>query len=101
MNINKSFSYALEDKEWLKKFLIGLLVSYVPIVNFAWPGYITDIMHDVSNNQYSGLPEWDDFGDKFIKGLLITIAGLVYAWHLVPGSQRTIWLFLTVLILLI
>jgi hypothetical protein len=50
----------------------------VPILNFAWAGYIIDLLRNVINGDSQPLPEWSDFGDKFVKGFLITLAGLIY-----------------------
>lgn len=79
MNIGKSFSYPFEDNKWLSKLFIGALVSIVPILNFAWAGYLVDLVKNVMNRSVEPLPEWTEFGDKFMKGLLIWVAGLIYA----------------------
>ena len=79
MDIGKSFSYPFEDNKWLSKLIIGALVSIVPILNFAWAGYLIDLLKNVINKAAEPLPEWTDFGGKFMKGLLIWVAGLIYA----------------------
>lgn len=79
MDIGKSFSYPFEDDSWLTKLLIGALVSAIPILNFAWLGYIADLIKNVMDSASRPLPEWSDFGDKFVKGLLLWLAGVVYS----------------------
>jgi len=79
MDIGKSFSYPFEDNKWISKLIIGALVSIVPILNFAWAGYLVDLVKNVMNRAAEPLPEWTDFGDKFMKGLYIWVAGLIYA----------------------
>jgi hypothetical protein len=79
MDIGKSFSYPFEDEEWFTKFLLGAVVSAVPILNFAWTGYTVDILKNVIDGVSKPLPEWSDFGDKFVKGFLIWVAGLIYS----------------------
>jgi Protein of unknown function (DUF4013) len=79
MDIGKSFSYPFEDNNWLSKLLIGALVSAVPILNFAWLGYIAELIRNVMDGMSRPLPEWSDFGDKFVKGLLLTLAGVIYS----------------------
>jgi hypothetical protein len=79
MDIGKSFSYPFQDSKWLSKLIIGALVSIVPILNFAWAGYLVDLVKNVMNRSSEPLPEWTDFGDKFMKGLYIWVAGLIYA----------------------
>lgn len=79
MNIGKSFSYPFEDSKWLSKLFIGAIVSIVPILNFAWAGYLVDLVKNVINRDALPLPEWTGFGEKFMKGLFIVVAGFVYA----------------------
>jgi hypothetical protein len=79
MNINKSFTFPFEDKAWLSKLGIGALVSLVPILNFAWSGYMVELIRNVTNNTAEPLPNWDNFGKKFTEGLILVLVGLVYA----------------------
>ena len=79
MDIGKAFSYPFEDDEWLTKLFLGAIVSIVPILNFAWAGYTVDILRNVVDGVPRPLPAWSDFGDKFVKGFIIWIAGLIYA----------------------
>ena len=78
MDIGKSFSYPFEDDEWLTKLLLGALVSAVPILNFAWTGYTVDILRNVTDGISKPMPDWSEFGDKFVKGFLIWAAGFIY-----------------------
>jgi hypothetical protein len=79
MDFGKSFSYPFEDKNWLNKTIIGAIVTAVPIVNFAWAGYGIDLLKNVLRGDPQPLPEWSDFGDKWVRGLMIFLASLVYA----------------------
>jgi hypothetical protein len=79
MDVGKSIGYVFEDKKWTNKLLIGMLVSIVPIVNFALFGWIIDIMKNVSQRQAEPMPEWNNFGDKFVKGLILFVVGLIYS----------------------
>jgi hypothetical protein len=79
MDVGKSIGYVFEDKKWTNKLLIGMLVSIVPIVNFALFGWIIDIMKNVSQRQAEPLPDWDNFGDKFVKGAILFVASLIYS----------------------
>lgn len=78
MDIGKSFSYMFEDEDWLKKILIGGIISLVPILNFAALGYYLDAMKKVMGGQEIPLPEWE-VGNHFMKGLFIFLAGLIYS----------------------
>ncbi len=79
MDVTKSITYIFQDKRWFTKLLIGWLVSLVPILNFAFTGYSTETIKNVENKREFPLPEWDDFGKKFVLGFYMWIAGLVYA----------------------
>lgn len=79
MDIGKSFSFPFEDNQWISKFGLGGLITMIPIVNFAWTGYMVELLRNVINGVSQPLPNWDDFGKKFMDGLLLTVAGLVYA----------------------
>jgi len=79
MNIGKSFSFMFEDKQWVSKLGLGALITFIPILNFAWTGYMVGVIRNVMNNEPEPLPNWDDFGKKLTDGLLLVVAGLVYA----------------------
>ena len=79
MDVGKSVGYVFEDQKWTNKLLIGMLVSIVPIVNFALLGWVIDIMRNVSKHEPFPLPEWDNFGEKFVKGAILFVASLIYS----------------------
>jgi len=79
MDIGKSLSYVFEDKRWFTKLILGLVISLVPILNFAWAGYATKVVGNVEKGEQEPLPEWDEFGEKFLWGLYFFIAGFVYS----------------------
>ena len=49
----------------------------VPILNFAWLGYLIGVLKNVSRGE-KALPLWDDFSDKFMDGLKLGVASLIY-----------------------
>jgi hypothetical protein len=79
MNINKAFSFPFEDKQWISKLGIGAVIGMVPILNFAWNGYLVGILRNVISNAEEPLPNWDNFEKKFMDGLILFAAGLVYS----------------------
>ncbi len=78
MDIGSSFSYMFQDENWLKKILIGGVVSLIPIVDFAAIGYLIQVIRNVRDGQPTPLPEWDQFGKYFMDGLWIFLIVLVY-----------------------
>ncbi len=79
MDIEKSFSFPFEDKEWSSKLGLGAAISLVPILNFAWYGYTVGILRNVMNNASEPLPTWEDLGKRFTDGLILFAAMLIYA----------------------
>lgn len=79
MDFGKAFNYPFEDERWLSKSLVGALVAAIPIINFAWMGYLIDVLKNVMAGDPRPLPEWGDFGDKWMRGFIIFLASLVYA----------------------
>ena len=79
MNLGKAFQYPFEDREWASKIGLGALISLVPILNFAMLGYILEVMRRVQHSDPTPLPGWDDLGKKFMDGLMLFLAGFVYA----------------------
>ena len=66
------------------KFLIGGLLSFVPIVNILAFGYLYRMSRAVRNSGQPVLPAWHDWSGLFLDGLRFTIVWLFY-W-LVPIS---------------
>lgn len=83
MDIGKSLSYMFDDENWLRKILIGGLIGLVPILNLALTGYILRTLKNVLAGAARPLPEWDDLGSDMVKGLLVTVAGMVYSLPLI------------------
>jgi hypothetical protein len=82
MDAGKSFSFPFEDRDWPSKLSLGALISIVPVLNFAWSGYLVGIIRNVMNNSTELLPTWDDLGKKFNEGLILFGASLIYAFPL-------------------
>ncbi len=56
MDIGKPFSFQFEDNQWISKLGIGAIVSAIPILNFAWSGYMVGILRNVMNGVKNPLP---------------------------------------------
>lgn len=82
MEIGRSITFAFEDQNWFSKLGVGALISFVPIVNFAWQGYLTRLTQNVTARQLHPLPTWDNFDQKLLDGLKLTGALLIYS---LPG----------------
>ncbi len=78
MDIGKAFSYVFDDEDWIKKVVIGGLLGIIPIVNFIVVGYALRLIRNVAEGAERPLPEWDNWGDDFVCGLLVAVAAFLY-----------------------
>lgn len=78
LDIGRSFTYMFEDESWIMKIVIGGILLFIPVVNFIVMGYVLEALKRSADGMDVPLPEWDDFGGKFVKGLMLFIIGLVY-----------------------
>ena len=79
MEMGKAFTYIFDDESWITKILIGGILGIIPIVNFAVLGYVVETIRNVAQGVEKPLPEWSEFGAKFVKGLVVLIIGFIYA----------------------
>ena len=83
MDWGSAFQFQFKDKDWLKKILIGGVMFIIPI--FGWLvilGYAVETAKNVKNGQDTPLPEWEDWGGRFMTGLLAFVTIFIYA---IPG----------------
>lgn len=79
MNIGLAFSYITSDRDWIKKVLIGGLLSLIPIIGgLIVAGFMMRIMRNVANNDPEPLPEWNDFGSDLVNGFLGAVGAIVW-----------------------
>ncbi len=86
MDIGKSFTYVFDDEQWVQKVVIGallLLASVIPIVNLFTAlvvvGYSLRVLKNVSDGLERPLPQWDNWGEDWVKGVLFLLGLLIYA----------------------
>jgi hypothetical protein len=61
----------------IAKVLIGGVLQIIPIVSFFSMGYILEC-YEQGAKKSEIMPEWTDWGNKFVNGLLIAIISLIY-----------------------
>jgi hypothetical protein len=83
MDTGKSIGFVFEDEEWGPKVLIGGLANLVPIVNLAAWGYAVRTLQNVAAGEERPLPDWNGFGDHFVRGLRLLIGAVIYFLPLV------------------
>ncbi|MCE5259863.1 MAG: DUF4013 domain-containing protein [Chloroflexi bacterium] len=80
MDASRSFKYVFEDKDWIKKVLIGGVLNIIPVVGWAFTlGYGMRHFKKIREGQELPLPEWDDWGGDFQRGIMILVGFLGYA----------------------
>lgn len=80
MDFGRAYTFMTSDQRWISKILIAAAVSLVPILNFAVYGYALDVLKRVYEGADVPMPEWDAFGDYFVRGLLVAIG--VFLWQI-------------------
>jgi hypothetical protein len=78
MDVAKSVTYTFEDEKWVVKVLVGGILSAIPIATFLVGGYMIEAVRNIALGTAEALPEWDDWGQKFIRGVLSWLIDLVY-----------------------
>lgn len=90
LDIGKAFTYVTEDPKWITKVLIGgglVIAGFVTLIGwlFTLPvigGYLVVLLRNVIAGHPQPLPEWDNWGERWIDGFKAWVVGLVYA---IPG----------------
>lgn len=75
VDYNASFKRPFSD--W-KKLIIGCLFSIVPIINFFAIGYVLRMISSTLKKDTMHLPEWNKFGNLFVKGLMTFFITILY-----------------------
>ena len=77
VDIARAFKAPFEDPEWVKKTLLGwvwfMLIVTIPAVYGAVIEYVGSVARGDER-----LPEWNDFGGKWVKGFLAGVAAFIY-----------------------
>lgn len=61
----------------IAKLLIGGILMFIPIVNLFSMGYFVECYEKGAKNEQS-MPEWTDWGRKFVDGLIILVINIIY-----------------------
>jgi hypothetical protein len=81
MDLGLAFSYVFRDPQWVKKVLIAGLLFFVPIIGWAMIlGYGLQIIRNVYMGNDTILPEWTDFGNLLVSGIIVWVG--IFIWTL-------------------
>ncbi len=84
-NVGRAFSFMFEDKDWVVKILLGAVFNLLTLVLVGIPflfGYLLELAKNSSEGKEIPLPEWDNLGDKFVRGLIYLVIVIIYS---IPG----------------
>lgn len=82
IDLTRALKAPFEDNDWPTKTLLGFVWVFLVVTLPAVYGAQIEYIRRVASNDEQ-LPAWDEFGDKWISGLLVMIAGLIYSLPLV------------------
>jgi hypothetical protein len=95
MNYSEAISYIFQDKDWVKKILLGGLCVFIAVFTgilffAALPaiGYYVGVLRNVMKGEEKPLPEWKDWNKFFADGLLGAI--ILFIYFLVIGGLGAI-----------
>lgn len=81
MDINKAFRFVFDDKQWISKLLIGVLMTltgFLIVPALILQGYLVKIIRRVMSGQDDELPEWSDYGNLLRDGFFVTAGQLIW-----------------------
>jgi hypothetical protein len=79
MDFAKAFAFVFDDPDWIKKIVIGGLVTLIPVVGSLLAlGYMVSIGRNVIQGNPHPLPDWSAFGQMLIDGLYALVIYFVY-----------------------
>ncbi|MBU4242306.1 MAG: DUF4013 domain-containing protein [Nanoarchaeota archaeon] len=87
MDFQSAFKKPFTD---VKKLIIGILLSIVPIVNFFATGFMMETAK-MEMKKKKMLPEWAAWGDLFVKGLLAFVISILYALPMIIIGAYVAW----------
>lgn len=78
MDYGKAIKFPIDDPGWVVKVIIGIVIGFIPIVNFARYGYGLEVIRRVARGDEEELPAWDNFGSYIVQGLAVAVAVFIY-----------------------
>ena len=105
IDYSNAFSFMFQDRDWTKKIFLGAVftlpiagffVLYLLLANIGFPlsflflilmlgassfllGYLLELAKNASEGKEIPLPQWDNLGDKFMRGLVFLVIIIIYS----------------------
>lgn len=77
LDLGRAFKAPFDDPEWVSRSLMGTLWLILGVTSPVVYGAHLEYIRRVSRGD-ERLPDFDDFGEKWVQGLLVAVAGLLY-----------------------
>jgi len=78
MDFGLAFSYVFEDEDWVKKLAVASVLCLTVIGIIPVLGWGLEVIRRVIKGEDELLPDWSQFGQYFVKGLLILLVMFIY-----------------------
>jgi hypothetical protein len=79
VDIGRAFTAFMKDPEWIRKVLLGTLISLIPFIGgIVLLGWGLTIVKNTYEGRDDRLPEWDDFGGYLSKGFMAWVGALIW-----------------------
>jgi hypothetical protein len=78
IDLETAAKFPTADTDWKRKVLIGGVLNIVPVINFIAMGYAFEVFRMALQREPASLPEWDEWGQRFVQGLMIFLIALIY-----------------------
>jgi hypothetical protein len=79
IDLGRSISYPFEDTNWKKKIGILFLIGLVPGLNWiVFSGHSLTVARNILRRNRFPLPDWSEWSDIAVRGLLSIVAGFIY-----------------------
>lgn len=97
LDIGKAFTFPMEDQKWVAKLAIGgglLLAGFITLIGWIFTvpvifGYLVNLTRNVINGHPQPLPEWDNWGERWIEGIKAIAVSIVYSLPAIVVSLIT------------
>ncbi len=79
IDIGRSVTYPFEDQQWFPKVGILMILGFIPGLNvIMWGGYSLTVARNVMRGERLPLPDWAEWSDIAVRGLLSIAATVIY-----------------------
>lgn len=80
MDIGRAFRAPFEDPQWPLKLLLAFVFPILIVTGPAVIGYWIRYVRNVAEGHDDVLPEWNDFGAYWVRGVLVILVGILYVF---------------------